>query len=309
MGLDLNDVGVFVAVVRESGFTAAGRALGLPASTVSRRVSRLEEELGFRLLHRTTRQLGLTEAGRHFYDRTARMEQWIADAAREAAGIHEVPGGVLRVTAPPDEGGILWDLFSGFAQAHPRVDLDLRFTLDKVDLIEGGIDVALRGGPAPDSPLLTAQRLVDSRVLLAASPRYLSARGTPQRVEDLAEHDGVCLDPWAPNGIRRLDGDRGFVRLHVRSRIRANSLDCAQRAAVDGLGIAPLLELTCRRALEQGTLVEVLRGALPDTAPMWVISRAGKQRSAAASALVRHVVTATEGWRSAGTTRSAQAPR
>lgn len=283
---DLNDVAVFTAVVRLKGFSAAGRELGLPGSAVSRRVARLEEELGFALLLRTTRSVGLTEAGRRFYEHTSRIPGLLEDAVRAAVGTRDRPSGTLRITAPPDDGGVIWALLSDFLEAHPDVDLELTHTLERVDLVAAEIDVALRGGPAPDSAEFNALKLYESRILLAASPDYLARRGTPREAEDLAQHDGICMDPWAPNAIRRVKSDTTYVRVHMRNRVRANSLETARRAAVDGLGIAPLLELTCRKELERGDLVEVLRGALPDTAPFWALTPLARTRSAAASALL-----------------------
>lgn len=290
MAPDLNDVAVFNAVVRENGFAAAGRALGLPGSAVSRRIARLEDDVGFRLLNRTTRRVGLTEAGRRFYEHTARLSDAVVEGLRAMNATRDVPSGTLRVTAPPDDGGIIWTLLSGFLIDHPNVDLVLTHTLDKVDLVSEQIDIALRGGPPPDTDLYTARQLFDSRLLLAASPSYLALRGTPEKVEDLGEHDGICMDPWAPNAIRRVRGDGSYVRVQMRNRLRANSLATAQQAAIDGLGIAPLLHLTCRTALESGRLVEVLRGALPEHAPMWALAPLGRQRSAAADALLKHLV-------------------
>lgn len=290
MSVDLNDIALFAAVVQHRGFSAAARSLGLPPSSVSRRVARLETELGFQLLHRTTRTVGLTEAGRIFHEHTVGITSAVDEAVRAISARRQEPRGQLRVTAPPDDAGVIWALLSGFMRDHPDVDLHLTHTLERVDLIDEGIDVALRGGPPPDTTLYTAELLFDARILLAASPAYLAARGTPQRVEDLAEHDGICMDPWAPNAIRRVDGDRGYVRIHLRNRVRANSIETARRAAMDGLGIAPLVSLTCEDALHRGELIEVLRGALPDTGAFWAITPLGRQRSAAASALLRHLV-------------------
>lgn len=290
MDLDYNDVAVFTAVVRARGFTAAGRQLGLPASAVSRRVKRLEQRLGYALLERTTRSVGLTEAGRIFYDRTASISEVVEEARRAVAETREAMAGVVRVTMPPDHRGILWCMLRPFLEGHPDVDLEIVHTLDKLDLVSSDIDVALRGGPAPDSTSYSATQLFDSRILLAASPDYLSARGIPQRVEDLADHDGVCLDRWVPNAIHRLDGSTAPIKVEMRNRIRSNSLDTAQRAALDGLGIAPLLQLTCQEELDRGELIEVLNGALPMSAPMWVLARTGRRRTAAARALVEHLL-------------------
>lgn len=287
--MNLDDIPVFLAVVRARGFTAAGKELGLPASAVSRRVARLEETLGIKLLHRTTRRVGLTAPGRVFYERTAGLPRIVADAKTAIAATHEGMSGSLRVTLPPDDTGCLWSLFEGFLRDHPDVDLQLRHGLANVDLVAEDIDVALRGGEPPDTPDYVAQLLWDSRLMLVASPEYLELHGTPTKVEDLADHVGVCMDAWAPNAIRRLDGDRGFVRVHIRNRLRANSLDTARRAAISGLGIAPLVQFNCQAELDAGSLVEVLRGALPDSARFYVVSRVPAVRSAAATALVEHI--------------------
>jgi LysR family transcriptional regulator AphB len=287
--IELGDIDVFCAVVEHGGFTAAARVLGLPTSAVSRRIARLEERTGFQLLNRTTRRVAVTEAGRVFHARTKDLSGQVRDAVAAMSAAIEAPRGTLRVTAPPDHAGVIWALLEPFLTAYPEVDLDLTHTLERVDLLEQDIDVAIRGGSAPDTTVYTAHRIFDSRILLAASPAYLARRGTPQRAEDLADHDGVCMDPWAPNGLRRVQGDRAPVRIDLRNRLRANSLYTAQRAALAGLGIAPLLELTCRDELATGRLVEVLRGALPDHAPMWVLAPLGRTRSAAATALVETI--------------------
>jgi len=287
--MDINDVPVFLAVARARSFSGAAKELGLPASAVSRKVARLESELGQKLLHRTTRRVGLTEPGRIFFERMAGLPRLVADARRAVAAQQRDITGALRVTAPPDDTGVIWALFEGFLRDHPQVDLQLLHGLPNLDLIAEDIDLALRGGAPPDSPDFVAHRLWNSRMMLVASPEYLELNGTPQTVEDLADHVGVCMDPWAPNAIRRLDGDRGFVRVNVRNRLRANSLDTARRAALTGLGIAPLVQFNCQPELDAGSLVEVLRGALPDSAEFYVVSRLPSQRSPAATALVEHL--------------------
>ena len=126
--------------------------------------------------------------------------------------------------------------------------------------------------------------------MLAASPEYLALRGTPIEIDDLEEHDGICMDTWAPNALRRLHGEAGPVRVTMHNRVRSNSLATARHAALDGLGIAPLLEMTCRADLDRGALVEVLRGALPSSAKAWVVYPVARERSAAAQALIGHLI-------------------
>ncbi|MCA9662293.1 MAG: LysR family transcriptional regulator, partial [Myxococcales bacterium] len=271
MKLDLNDLVVFTEVARRGSFTAAGRELDLPASAVSRRVARLEERLGMRLLNRTTRSVGLTDAGRIYYGRTATIRQEVDDALRAVREFQETPAGRLRVTAPPDDGGVIWAMFAEFLRDHPDVELELIHTLERLDLIKEGIDVALRGGSPPDSTQLCATKLVDSRFVLVASPRYLEARGVPTHPAELAEHACIAMDNWVPNAFSALLGPEGPVRVDLRNRLRTNSQETARKAAIDGLGIAPMVAFTCWRELRSGALVEVLPGALPGPAPMWAI--------------------------------------
>lgn len=290
MKAKLSDVIVFAAVVRSKGFSAAGRELDLPASAVSRRIRRLEEQLGAKLLHRTTRHVGLTPAGRAYYERVGRLPRLLEEAERAVDQTRETPKGTLRIAAPPEDGGVVWATLQGFLVDYPEVDIEIRHSLDYVDIIEQEIDVALRGGDPPDSTDLAAQLLWDSRMLLAASPEYLERYGTPTAVEHLSEHIGVCMDGWAPNALRALGGDRALVRVNMHNRVRANSLETARLAAIDGFGIAPLLEMSCRHDLERGALVEVLKGALPMSAKGWLVYPLQKERSAAAQALIDYLV-------------------
>lgn len=290
MKANLSDVMVFAAVVRAKGFSAAGRELELPASAVSRRVKRLEEHLGAKLLHRTTRRVGLTPAGRAYYERIGRVPRILEEAERAVDQTRDTLKGTLRIAAPPEDGGVIWSTLQGFLVDYPDVDIEIRHSLEYVDIIEQEIDVALRGGAPPDSTDLAAQLLWDSRILLAASPEYLAGHGTPVAVEELANHVGICMDGWAPNALTRVTGDRGPVRVTMHNRVRANSLETARLAALDGFGIAPLLELSCQQDIDSGALVEVLRGALPMSAQGWLVYPLQKERSAAAQALIDYLV-------------------
>lgn len=293
MKIDPLDVMVFAAVVRAKGFSAAARELELPPSAVSRRVKRLEERLGAKLLHRTTRQVGLTDAGRAYHERVAQVPRLLEEAERALSDVAATPSGTLRVAAPPEDGGVIWSTLRTFMVDYPDVDLEIRHSLAYLDLIKEEIDVALRGGAPPDSADLAAQQIWDSRMLLVASPEYLAVHGTPSRVEELSQHTGVCMDGWAPNALRRVHGDRGPVRVNIRNRVRANSLETARLAALDGLGIAPLMKITCQPDLDRGALVEVLKGCLPMSAKGWIVYPLARERSAAAQALIDHVVATT----------------
>ena len=277
-------------MVRAGGFSAAARELDLPTSAVSRRVKRLETRLGVPLLFRTTRRVGLTAQGRAYYEHIARVPQLLDEAERAALDMADAPKGVLRLATPPEDGGVIWSTIRSFMKQHPDVDLEITHSLDRVDLISSEFDVALRGGTPPDSPDVCAKLIWDTRMFLAASPAYLELHGTPARVEELSEHIGVCMDGWAPNALRSVSGERGPVRVHLRNRIRANSLETAKNACLDGLGIAPLMKLTCEVELESGALVEVLKGALPMSAKGWLLYPLSKKRTAAATAFIEHIL-------------------
>lgn len=289
MSVDPQDVLTFAEVVRAHGFSAAARAMGVPQSAVSRRVKRLEAALGCKLLHRTTRRVGLTQAGRVYFEHVARMPRLLDEAAKAVQAIGTEPTGTLRVAAPPEDGGVIWHTLRGFVLRFPDVEVEVLHSLDYVDLIDAEIDVALRGGAPPDSPDLVVHPLWDSRMILAASPEYLERRGAPTRVEELSDHDGICMDGWAPNALKRLTGDRGHVKVSMKNRVRSNSLTTARNAALDGLGIAPLMKVTCQDDLDRGALVEVLRGALPMSAKGWYVYPLSRTRSVAAQALIDHL--------------------
>ena len=290
MALDLNDVVVFTEVVAAGSFTAAAKRLGLPTSAVSRRVARLEAELGYQLLRRTTRSVGLTDVGRVYYERTSKIAADVEAAGRALDEVHGKASGTIRIAAPPDDDGVLWRLLTGFLPEHPDVDLEIRQTLEYVDLVEQGIDLALRGGSPPDSAEFTAHRLFQSRMVLVASPDYLARRGTPKTVDDLLEHDCVGMDGWAPNIVERLSTEERTVRPTVRNRVRVNRLDTARNAARDGFGIAPLVAFNCWQELQSGALVEVLPGAMPGPADMYLVYPAGRRLTVAARALVEHII-------------------
>lgn len=287
--IDLNDLLVFTEVVCCGSFTKAGKKLGLPPSAVSRRVARLEARLGFRLLHRTTRSVGLTDSGRIYYERTARIAHDIEDARKAVDEFRETPSGLLRISAPPDDGGVIWAMLSGFIRDHPEVEIEILHTLSYVDLIKENIDVALRGGAPPDSTTLSAYKLIDSKFVLVASPDYLARRGTPTHPKELENHDCIAMDNWIPNAIRALQGPDGPVPVKFRNRVRTNRQQTARMAALEGFGIAPMVAMTCWRHLQSGALVEVLPGAMPGPATFWAIYPAARRSSAATRALVDHL--------------------
>jgi LysR family transcriptional regulator AphB len=259
--VDLNDVAIFVQVVRMSSFAEAGRQLGVPPNSVSRRVQQLEQQLGVRLLQRSTRRLTMTDAGQRFYTGCVEQIDALAEAAQAAADVAGTPSGKVRVAAPSDF--FQWfpmDSIKTFLDAHPRVRLEFKLSDALADFIGDSIDVAFRAGKTMP-PNVVARRVGDSRVGLFASPNYLLTRGTPTQPEDLVSHDCITL-PTAAGGASKwkLDGPDGSVSVTVKGRLQANTRQAQLRAALAGIGIAMLPAMVTTEHLERGTL----RAVLPD---------------------------------------------
>jgi DNA-binding transcriptional LysR family regulator len=258
--MDLNHVAAFVRVVHDGSFTAAAKALGLPKSSVSRSVAQLEEDLGVRLLHRTTRKLHLTEAGTAFYDRAANALSSIEEATSTASELHGDLRGTVRVTAPPDLG--VWALASivaRFVRKNPQVRIDLYLSGRVVDLGAEGFDLAVRAGPLRDQSLV-ARNVGELSVGLYASRKYIERRGTPSTLDEIAAHDCILFRPDV-NGkaIWELVSTSGEKRrLEVEGRISADDLSFVKKAILAGGGIALTPEFLTAREERKGKVARVL---------------------------------------------------
>lgn len=249
---------LFAAVADAGGFTAASRRLGLPKQTLSRRIAELEETLGVRLLHRTTRTLRLTDLGVAYAARCTEVVR-LADEANDAlTHVSDDVRGALRVTADPLFGeAFLADLVREFVEAHPAVEVELMLTSRRVDLIEEGFDLAFRVGELRDSSLM-ATRLGPAAMRYCAAPGYLAARGVPTTPDELAGHDCIALMPDGA-ALRWLFVEDGAPRWRpVTGRVRVNHLPTARRLAESGLGVVNLPAFACVEELAAGRLVSVL---------------------------------------------------
>ncbi|WP_448954439.1 LysR substrate-binding domain-containing protein [Labrys neptuniae] len=236
---NLESLWVFLRVVERGSFTAAASRLGLPLSTVSRRISALEEDLGVRLLNRTTRRVSLTEAGRDFYERCSLAEEILEEADLTVRALRTEPEGTLRVVVPYALGLIaLEPALAEFRRRFPKIRLALTFDNHPLDLVEHGFDVALRTGVLPDSSYV-ARRLGRSRARLLASPAYLDRAGRPTSPQDLSGHavlahgQGELLTTW-----RLRNGGGSEVEVAVRPILMSNESDTIIRQMLKGAGIA-----------------------------------------------------------------------
>jgi DNA-binding transcriptional LysR family regulator/transcription elongation GreA/GreB family factor len=255
---DILGMAFFARVVEARSFSTAARTLGVSKSSVSARVARLEESLGVRLLHRTTRRLALTADGVRLYELCARIAAGADEVADLAAGATTVPRGTLRVHAPAGFGqAYLTGPIGEFMRAHPGVHIDLRLSdhlPDRTDELDIAIVIA---GRLADSGL-TTRKLADVRVVVCAAPSYLRAKGIPFRPQDLVHHD--CLSHsirQAPDDLR-FQTDEGAVSMTSLSRLVADDARFLREAALAGLGIAILPELLVLDALADGRLHRVL---------------------------------------------------
>jgi DNA-binding transcriptional LysR family regulator len=258
---DLNDMVYFAEVVDKGGFAAAGRALGIPKSKLSRRVAELEQRLGVRLLQRTTRKLSLTEAG-ELYHRHAVAVREESEAAEEAvAMVQSEPRGTIHVTCPITLAQTtIGPILPKFLDAHPLVRVEMQMTNRVVDLVKEGVDVALRVRPTlEDSGSLVVKRLAISQSLLVAAPSVLEAAGRPETVDELAKLPSFSMSAVDGRALWYLrgPGDREFA-LHHKPRLTADDLLTLKFAAMQGSGMTVMPDYMIRRELREGSLVEIL---------------------------------------------------
>ena len=259
MTRDLNDTLIFAKVVEQGSFTAAARLLGLPKTTVSRKVQELETRLGARLLHRSTRGVTLTEVGALYYEKCKLIAREIEEADNLATLLQSKVGGHLRVSTSVAFGRrVVVPLVLRYMQQHPDITLDLTFDDHYVNLVEQGVDLAIRMGPMADSTL-GARYLGTNPWLMVAAPPYLAARGTPVSAADLAAHDCVVYssvqgdDRWS---LRTPAGQK--LSVPVRGPLRSNNLSAVLAAARAGMGLAVLPWYVARKSLADGAVVPVL---------------------------------------------------
>lgn len=264
----LSSLRAFQKVIEEGGFAAAARALDLSPAVVTRLVADLEEHLGTRLLHRTTRRVSLTEAGEAYLERIRQVLIDLDEAGELVSSQTRELAGVLRVLAPPVLAThVLAPLVSGFRQTYPKIRLDIEVASHREPPIEA-YDITLLGTSTGFDANVIARKVIASEAILLASPDYVRRRGMPQRPEDLARHDCLRLKPSVGRTrvwrlLNAADGDRP-TEVEVEPVLWANHTDTLMHAALDGAGItATTLELAAPM-LANGQLVRVLSPWITD---------------------------------------------
>ncbi|HMN70182.1 MAG TPA: LysR family transcriptional regulator [Bdellovibrionales bacterium] len=255
--MDLNEIAIFVKVVRAGTFSRAAEQLGMPVSTVSAKVAALESRLGVSLLTRTTRRLSITQAGQAFFDRAVKGLDELQNAEQELSASAAEPKGVLRITAPWLIGSTLLPaVIHKFTERYPSMTIDARLSDQYVDLVNEGVDIAIRVGELKDSSLI-AKKIGSSCFALYASRAYLKKAGTPAVPKELTEHRGLHF-----TGLREstwsLVHSGKKVEVALKDPLQSNDLHLLREVAVSGGGIALLPVFMCDGEAAEKKLVRVL---------------------------------------------------
>jgi DNA-binding transcriptional LysR family regulator len=293
---DLNDVALFVQVVQAASFSAAAKARGVPVSTVSRRIARLEGSLGTRLLERTTRTLRLTDVGRTYLAHAERALDELTQGSHHVRALQVVPRGRVRITAPVALGPMLMTGLASYMAETPLVSIDMDLTDRRVDLLAEGFDIAVRAGPV-DSADFVARKISESTRYLFASKAYLDRHGRPERLADLLSHDliathsstsGAAWELFGGGGSKRNrnDGGNRRHRFAFKPRLLVNELLAAKTAALSGIGIA----LLPSPVVAGGELERVLPSVTGERGGLWVLYPARRSLTAAVRSCVEHLL-------------------
>lgn len=251
---------IFARAVESGSFSAAARDLDLTPSAVSKQIRRLEDRLGVRLFNRTTRRISLTEVGRAYYERCARIIQEIEEAEEAVTSLSENPRGTLRVAATAAFGRVeVLPRINHFLRRYPDITVEFELTDRHVDLVEEGVDVAIQWREQMEDPSLIARKLCVNRRIICAAPDYLERNGTPSRPEELLDHNCLTLYELSQfNDWEFEDGEKGRRVLHVSGNFRANTADGLHEAVLAGAGLARLSTWLVVPDIRAGRLLPVL---------------------------------------------------
>jgi len=278
--VDLNAVAAFVAVADAGTFSGGADAIGIPKGSISRKISQLEDTLGVRLFHRTTRKVTLTDVGKSYYRRCRRGIDELGAATSVVGERVATPSGTLRISAPAAFGGdVFAGLISTYLTTYPRTRIELLLSDAFVDLIQERIDLAFRFGELKDSSLI-ARKLSSTRRIVCASPDFLKKHGVPGRPDALSEFDCIVHSAALAGQIWRLIAQNGAeATVAVRPRLAVQSITMVVNAAIAGLGLALVPEGAVQKELLSGRLVHVLREHATQNQGLFAIYPSSKQLS------------------------------
>lgn len=278
--MDLKDLQIFCEAARRSSFAAVAHEIGTTPAHISKRIGILEAQLGVRLFHRTTRRVVITEDGERAYAWAQRILDDAHAMADAFSTAKKEPSGLLRIATSQRLGREhVAPILSALGRRYPRLDVWLELLDRRVDLIGENFDIELRVGD-PSQPQLIAQRMVQSRRLLCASPAYLAQRGAPRTVAELADHECLLFrERDQPFGVWRLSGPKGIESVKVASRYSSNHSDVVRGWCLDGRGICLLSVWDVTALLREGSLVRLLP-THDEPADIWAMTSARSAQSA-----------------------------
>lgn len=253
--MNINYLKLFVRIAATHNISMAGQELGLSPAVASAHINKLEDELGVRLIHRTTRKVSLTEEGKGFIHYAEDILTSV-EAARASVGVGNVsPQGTLRIAAPASFGRMhLLPALNNFFNQYPNLKIDLKLSDTIVDLVEGGFDIAIRNSELKDSTLIAKKLAADNRIV-CASPDYLAKNGVPQLPEDLRKHQCITLmglENWAFNTLN------GQVKIKAKGQLSTDNGEALRDACINGLGITISSKWSVYKQLKNGELIQIL---------------------------------------------------
>jgi DNA-binding transcriptional LysR family regulator len=267
--MNIEHLKLFLRLAATNNISQAGNDLGLSPAVASAHINKLEQGLGIRLVHRTTRKVSLTEEGETFLPHAEEVISSI-ETARASVGVGQAsPKGRLRITAPASFGRMhIVSAMKGFLSLYPDIQVDIRLTDTIVDLVEGGFDIAIRDAELKDSTLI-ARKLSPDKRIICASPDYLKKFGEPNSPQDLRDHQCVIL-----NGLETwvFDTPAGYIHIKPKGNFRTDNGEAMRDACADGLGIAMNATWSVYRHLQSGELVQILKEyPLISNAAIWAV--------------------------------------
>lgn len=277
---------VFVAVAESRGFAAGARRLGMSAPAVTRAVAALEEELGVRLLQRTTRSVRMTEAGQRYLEDARRILAEVADADEVASGVTGVPRGNLALTAPVIFGNVfVTPVIVEYLRQYPETTVDARLVDRAVNLVDEGLDLGIRIGELADSSL-RAIRVGAVRAVLVASPGYVARAGRPETPEELSDHTLITSSAVSFGNNWRFRASSGDRAVRIEPRLRVTSNYAAITAAAEGFGITRVLSYQVAAQVSRGELEYVLTNHEPPAIPVNIVHQQGRHTTVKVRAFI-----------------------
>jgi len=286
----LRGMETFIAVVESGSFTGAATRLEMSAVMVGKYVALLESQLGTRLLERNTRRQSLTDAGRVYFDEAKRVLEQVSIAESSVERLRAAPAGTLRVTAPTSFGGcVIAPLTASYLQSFPDVRIELDLTNRRVDLVEEGVDLAIRIGDIHSDDLV-AKYLCPYRMVICAAPDYLAHHGTPHTPADLVDHLCLSHTVWTARNEWRLPGVEGEVRWKRDAILRCNDGFGLRMAAIAGAGLLLQPEVLVADELANGRLIRVLESYTPQPRPVHLLWRQDLRPLPKLTAFIAHII-------------------